>query len=68
MLVMVLGNCELILCLYLEEGREAAENAVGFTESSGFLSNLGLIFGGTRWRSLIEALHYKQEVRGFDSR
>jgi len=41
---MFVGNCELILCLYLEEECEAAENAEGFAETSGFLSSLGLIF------------------------
>ena len=41
---MVVGNCELILCLCLEEQSDAAQNAVGFTESSGFQAIAGLIF------------------------
>jgi len=44
MLAMVVGNCGLILCLYLEELNEAAENSLGFKESKGFLAILGLIF------------------------
>ena len=51
---MVVGNCELILCLYLEEECEAAENAEGFTDR---LCGLVVRVSGYRYRG-----------PGFDSR
>jgi hypothetical protein len=44
MLAMAVGNCGLILCLYLDELSEAVGNALGFKESKGFLAMLGQIF------------------------